>query len=135
MKEKLLATLDNSKNYTIAVATAMPDDRFKDKLINTSWSFNELLSHIAYGISWWERNYIEKVQTDWDPFPAASSKALALSQLNHSFDSLKDTLQKLALNDDVMYGFKATLDHITHHRGQAVLFLRNLGITPPEYTY
>jgi uncharacterized damage-inducible protein DinB len=135
MKEKLLATLANSKSYTIAVAEAMPDNHFEDKLIDASWSFNELLSHIAYGISWWKSNYIEKVQTDWNPFPPASSKALAINQLHHSFDSLKVTMQKAELNDDVIYGFHATLDHITHHRAQAVLFLRNLGITPPEYTY
>lgn len=32
-------------------------------------------------------------------------------------------------------GFHSTLDHITHHRGQATVQLRLRGIVPPEYVY
>jgi uncharacterized damage-inducible protein DinB len=39
------------------------------------------------------------------------------------------------VSDSVVKGFQATIDHITHHRGQAVLHLRGQGITPPEYVY
>jgi uncharacterized damage-inducible protein DinB len=39
------------------------------------------------------------------------------------------------LTDKAVQGFHATIDHITHHRGQAVIYLRSNGITPPEYTY
>jgi uncharacterized damage-inducible protein DinB len=33
------------------------------------------------------------------------------------------------------YGAYAALDHVTHHRGQCVLFFRSRGIEPPEYIY
>lgn len=29
----------------------------------------------------------------------------------------------------------ATLDHITHHRGQAIIYLRCNNIAPPEYVF
>jgi hypothetical protein len=41
----------------------------------------------------------------------------------------------MTINDDVIYGCFATLDHVTHHRGQTILFLRNQGLTPPEYVF
>jgi hypothetical protein len=39
------------------------------------------------------------------------------------------------LNEEAIRGFYATLDHVTHHRAQAVTYLRCNGITPPDYVY
>jgi uncharacterized damage-inducible protein DinB len=39
------------------------------------------------------------------------------------------------MNEDRIKGFFATMDHITHHRGQIIVYLRGNGITPPEYTW
>ncbi|MCI0750457.1 MAG: hypothetical protein L0Y35_01335 [Flammeovirgaceae bacterium] len=55
--------------------------------------------------------------------------------LNQFYDSLKETIQKINLTEQTMMGFYATLDHITHHRGQAVFYLRAQHIAPPEYMY
>lgn len=135
MKEQLFTTLDNSRNYTLRVAEAMPENFYNFKPAGGGWNFRELLHHLAYGIQWWEDNYLKGKQTPWDQPPAKSSKQEIITYLNVAYDSLKNTLGKQTLNDSVVQGFHATIDHITHHRGQAVLYLRCAGIAPPEYLY
>ena len=135
MKDQLLATLENSRNYTLAVAEAMPETTYNFRPQGGGWNFKELLHHIAYGIHWWEKNYINKQETPWEQPPVKSSKIEVIQFLNTTYDSLKTTVANNTLKNDAVQGFHATLDHITHHRGQAVTYLRCNGITPPEYTY
>ena len=128
-------TLENSKNYTLAVTEAMPADAYEFKPANAVWNFRELLHHIAYGIQWWEQNYIKAVESTWNPPVVKSNKEEINSYLQQAYGSLKDSISTSKTNDDLIKGFYATIDHITHHRGQAVLYLRCKGIIPPEYIY
>lgn len=135
MKEQLLTTLENSRQYTIAVAEAMPEKNYSFKPVDTVWNFGELLQHIAYGIHWWEENFIKGNKVEWAPPAVKDKKKPAIDSLQTAYDSLSKTLSKGNLTEEAVKGFHATLDHITHHRGQAVLFLRLQGVVPPEYTY
>ena len=135
MKEKLLNILEKSRSYTLAVADAMPESSFNAKPINDSWEFGKLLNHIAYGILWWESNVIKNIETEWEEPATLSNKEAIKKYLNDSYEVLKQTVEKSEVSDDLILGFNSTLDHITHHRGQAVLFLRYNDITPPEYDY
>lgn len=134
MSNKLTATLANSKQYTLAVAAAMPENGYSFKPTEDVFSFGELLNHIAYGIEWWEANYVKGVKTEWAPPATGNSKKEATAYLEKAYDGLGKTISA-ALSDDAVSGFYATLDHITHHRGQACTYLRCKGITPPEYMY
>lgn len=135
MKEQLLATLENSRNYTLQVAEAMPDQSYHFRPVETVWNFKELMHHIAYGIQWWEENQIKGNQVPWNPTEVKANKKQAMAYLNQAFDSLRNTVDRQKLTDEAVKGFHATLDHVTHHRGQAVTYLRCSGITPPEYVY
>lgn len=135
MNEQLLSTLETSKNYTLAVAQAMPGGKYKFKPVETVWSFGELLEHIAYGIRWWEANFVRSGKTDWAPPAAATDKETIIQNLTRAYDELEKTIGEGSLSKDAVKGFHATLDHITHHRGQAVIYLRCNGVEPPEYTY
>jgi uncharacterized damage-inducible protein DinB len=135
MKEQLLTTLENSRRYTLAVVEAMPEKSYLFKPAEAVWTFKELADHIAYGILWWEDNYIKGTKTDWNPPAVKNTKQQVIEYLTQAYDSLKSTVQNSKLNESSVNGFHATLDHITHHRGQAVTYLRCQGITPPEYTY
>lgn len=135
MQEELLTILENSRNYTLAVAAAMPADKFNFKPAAEVWNFGDLLQHIGYGIHWWEDNYVKGKKTEWDPPAALNSKQKVVEYLDKAYDSLKEAISKKSLSADSIKGFHATIDHITHHRGQAVLHLRQQGITPPEYVY
>jgi len=135
MNEQLLATLETSKNYTLAVAGAMPGQSYNFKPVPDVWSFGELLNHIAYGIQWWENNYVKGIQTAWAPPAMKEDKKEVAAYLERAYASLEKTVSNTELNESSVKGFHATLDHITHHRGQAVTYLRCKGIAAPEYTY
>lgn len=135
MKEQLIAILENSRNYTIGVAEAMPENLYNSKPTDGVWNFGELMHHIAYGILWWEDNYVKKNKTEWNPSQIKNNKQQIIAYLNQSYDSLKRTMGNGRLDEDAVKGFYATLDHATHHRGQAVLHLRCQGIAPPEYIF
>ncbi|HEX4851131.1 MAG TPA: DinB family protein [Puia sp.] len=135
MKENLLSTLENSRTYTIQVADSMPAEGYDFKPVGAAWEYRELLHHIAYGIRWWEDNFVKGVKTDWNPPSANGKKKEIIDSIQQAYDSLRESIMGSQDNQALAAGFHATLDHITHHRGQATLYLRCKGITPPEYSY
>lgn len=135
MKEQLLATLANAKEYTLAVAAAMPEEHYGFKPVDEVFTFNELLHHIAYGIYWWEENYIRQKETDWAPPTVTISKEATARYLTGAFTELKKSVKNLPAGDAAVHAFYTTIDHITHHRGQATTYLRCKGIMPPAYVF
>jgi uncharacterized damage-inducible protein DinB len=135
MNDTLLTTLETSKHYTRAVAEAMPENNYAFKPTGAGWNFGELIDHIAYSITWWEDNFVKGKKTDWNPSSPNKNKKRSLEQIEEAYAGLKSTLQKGKFSEEAAKGFHATIDHITHHRGQAVIYLRCNGIVPPEYTY
>ena len=134
-RKEMLNLLENSRAYTIAVAEAMPVKLDNFKPAADVWNFREQLHHIAYGIEWWKDNYVNGIKTTWAPPATSNSRKEVIAYLNQAYDSLKEVLTNSMMNDDRVKGFYATLDHITHHRGQCVVYLRSNGITAPDYTY
>ncbi|MNK01084.1 DinB family protein [compost metagenome] len=136
MKEQLLETLGKAKKYTLAVADAMPATDYIYKPEGAGWNFIELLNHIGYGVEWWKENFLLGNEKEWLQPVLKMNKVDTINYLNQVFqDFEKNCLALPLINDMEIYGFHATLDHITHHRGQAVTYLRCKGITPPEYIY
>jgi uncharacterized damage-inducible protein DinB len=99
------------------------------------WSFREQLHHIAYGIEWWNDNYVKGIKTAWAPPATSKTRKEVMAYLNQAFDTLKETMTTGTLNDDRVNGFHAALDHITHHRAQCIVYLRINGSTAPDYSY
>lgn len=135
MKEQLLNLTDTSRKYTLDVAAAMPEGKYDFRPVDEVWNFRELLHHIAYGIEWWEANYVLGLETDWAPPVAGKNKEEVMAYLGKAYDSLQVVIKTQPLTENAVKGVHSTLDHITHHRGQAVLHLRLNGIEPPAYTY
>jgi len=135
MKTQLLKTLQHSRTYTLAVAEAMPEKSYSFKPTEAVWNFKELIDHIAYGIEWWQNNFMKGNKIEWNPPGFKSTKKQVIENLLQAFDTLEATIHSMEINDRVIHGYYATLDHITHHRGQATVYLRCQGIAPPEYSY
>lgn len=135
MKVQLLSTIENSRGYTLAVAEAMPEDRYHFKPASAVWNFLELMNHIEYGIRWYNENYIQKTKSAWEPPAPRKTKAATIKSLEQSFESLKKDLKSADLDEECIHGVYTTLDHITHHRGQATTYLRCNGIKPADYIY
>lgn len=135
MKAKLVSTIENSRTYTLAVANAMPEKSLQFRPTPEVMTFLELVNHITYGIHWWNENYVRNAKTPWDPPTSPAGRTAVLKDLDEAFRALRETVESATLTEETTHGVYTTLDHVTHHRGQATTYLRANGVTPPEYTY
>src|SRR5688572_277193 len=110
MKKHIQSTLDISKNYMLAVAEAMPENLYSSKPVAEVYTFNELINHIAYGIQWWEANYVKLKETKWDPPAEKANKKETVKHLQQCFTALQETLNTIKLTDEIVKGFYSTLD-------------------------
>ena len=123
----------------------MPEDSYSFKATDPEMSFGEQMNHIALA----NGNYCAAAMGVKNPLTKSddNSKATAIKNLTASYDFCLDGLSKTddsALQQTVTRG-KATVSkfelywggftHAAHHRGQAEVYLRLKGITPPEYKF
>lgn len=148
--EDYLERLGNSKQYLIRVAEMMPAEHYNFKVTPESMSFAENLLHIGYAMDWHSQSLLGgRASIDWKTdtiFKVASrSKKEMVAIIDHTFDTtinlikefdtkqLNDTLDYFGLTRSKRQIFALLADHITHHRGQMLVYLRLNGIVPPRY--
>jgi uncharacterized damage-inducible protein DinB len=134
-----------SKDLTLAVANVMPDDSYSFKATDAEMSFGGQMNHIAQGdMSYCSLALGEKPSADK---PKDDSKGTAITNLNAAFDYCIGGMQKMTDADlektTTVRGnavskfelFWGGFTHTAHHRGQAEVYLRLKGITPPAYKF
>lgn len=135
----------NAMEYTIEFAKAMPEEYYGYKPVPAEMSYREQLKHIAGNMVWLSSSYLGGPTTDLDPVNAGDSKKEVIAVLEKSFAYARKTIDLLTekdLNRKVEF-FAGTMtrrrilllmtDHVTHHRGQLVVYLRLKNIEPPAY--
>jgi len=134
-----------SKELSLAVADAMPAENYSFKATDAQMSFGEQMNHIASA----NANYCAGGLETKSPFGKLedASKDAAVKNLNTAFDFCMDGLKKLndagltkvvgsgARQGTVFERFWGGFTHTAHHRGQAEVYLRLKGITPPQYKF
>jgi len=145
MVDALAKHYQASKELTLAVADAMPAENYSFKATDAEMSFGEQMNHIASA----NANYCAAGLETKSPLGKLddNSKATAEKNLNTAFDFCLDGLKKLndaALTKMVGSGARQStvferlwggFTHTAHHRGQAEVYLRLKGITPPQYKF
>jgi uncharacterized damage-inducible protein DinB len=134
-----------SGDFTVAVADQMPDADYGFKLTPAQMSFGQQIEHIANA-----NMYFFSVLAGDKPSnakPASSNKADVIAFLKKSNDYCQKVLagvtaEQLAKSykseDGEMTGTELimlSLDHTTHHRAQAEMYLRAKGIKPTDYRF
>ena len=135
---------DNSKTYLLEVAKAMPLENYDYKPTSREMSFKEQLKHIQQNMEWLGSTYfntsdrLEKVESD--------IKSQTILELSNAFDRVGEAIKNTSPEDlktkvDFFAGEKSKFqilnllqDHVTHHRGQLVVYLNLNNIEPPKYT-
>ena len=142
--------LENSKKYVLLVAEQMPEDKYAFKASPESLSFAENLMHIGYAMNWHSQSLLEgRATPDWKTdtqFKVANrSKKEMIEIIDNTFNKtlellkkfdatkLDDTLDYFGLNRSKRQIFLLLSDHITHHRGQMLVYMRLNGLVPPRY--
>ncbi|MDH3322935.1 MAG: DinB family protein [Flavobacteriaceae bacterium] len=146
----------HAKQYTIEVAEAMPAEHYTFRPHDSIRSFGEQMAHIGMSTSMILHKFIKGEEMKLDMAEGAkieksvgASKEETIKLLHSSFDDAIASLKKMnqsELDKTFVFifdpnkpeftneqGFLFIRDHVTHHRGQAVIYLRMKNIKPPSY--
>lgn len=146
-KTAFLEKWKNSKEYLLKIAEQMPEDKFEFKPTEREMSFKEQLFHIRANILWLGTTYFSAETIDKkelkENLPETKTEMIAL--LTGAFDQVYAYIENMNQDDlgkevDFFAGRKSKLqilnllqDHVTHHRGQLIVYLNLNDVTPPQY--
>ena len=135
----------NASEYTLEFAHAMPEDHYGYTPTKVEMTYREQLKHVAGNMIWLCSSFLEGKPTSIDPTKSGDSKKEIIAMLEKSFAYANETISSLTDKDleetvDFFAGkmtrrrilFLLT-DHVTHHRGQLVVYLRMKNVEPPSY--
>lgn len=143
--EVFLEKWKNSKTYLVEIAKAMPEENYSYKPTAREMSFGEQLLHIKGNMDWLGTTYFTSEKFDKKKDEKTYSKDEIISMLEMSFDKVYEVIKNTKsenLKDKVEFfaGPKTKLqilnllqDHVTHHRGQLIVYLNLNEIKPPSY--
>ncbi len=127
---------------SVAVAEAMPSGEYGFRPHPDSMNFGELMTHIAAT----NYQFCAGLQDASTPaLPTATGKDAIIRFLGASFEYCSTVIPRLTESqlkavhnspDGRLPGKEILLAmyiHVAHHRGQAEIYLRDKGITPPRY--
>lgn len=144
--EAFLEKWENSKMYLLEIAKAMPEDKYDFKPTEREMSFGAQLIHIKGNMDWLSTSYFTNAKFDKKKDENQYSKDEIITMLETSFNNVYEVIkntkpESLKEKVDFFAGPKSKLqilnllqDHVTHHRGQLIVYLNLNEITPPKYT-
>lgn len=132
--------------YTLEVAAAMPVDKYGYKPTEESMLFHAQLTHLAQNLSFLSG----KITGNRPDFfkgkdPETLSKEEVCRILVEAFEyvgRLIEATDEQTLREEIEFAgvkmpkeniFYLMRDHVTHHRAQAILYLRMHGVEAPAY--
>jgi uncharacterized damage-inducible protein DinB len=144
LKAIVVKHLTTSRDFTLKVAEQMPEADYGFKLTPPQMSFAEQMAHLAS-----DQVALLAPFTGAKPVPSkpsSMSKKDVIAYVRQTYDQSIAFVSKLTpAQIDRSYNLGApmtglellmfVLDHSTHHRAQAEMYLRVKGITPVEYEF
>lgn len=142
---ELIKHWDASKSLSLAVAEAMPENAYSFKATEAERSFGGQMNHLALA----NAHYCSAAIGTDSPLgkPADDTKATVVKNVTAAYDyclaglkGMTDAdLQKTAtVRGNTVSKFELFLGgftHAAHTRGQAEVYLRLKGVTPPDYKF
>lgn len=133
--------------YTLEVAAAMPDSLYDYRPDSAVMTFGEHLVHLSNNLYSLNSRFFLASESPAETPGSASDKAAVMARLQAAFAYVDSSLLTLRDADwaqpapgfwNQNPGTKRVVlllmrDHMTHHRGALVLYLRMNGITPPRF--
>jgi uncharacterized damage-inducible protein DinB len=145
IKGAMVKHLRTSRDFTLKVADQMPEADYGFKLTPPQMSFAEQITHLAQEQAGFLAAFSNEKPNSGKP--ASMNKKDVLAYVRQSFDSSIDKVSKLTpeqiaktykSGEGTMTGLELLMfmmDHTTHHRASAEMYLRAKGITPAEYQF
>jgi uncharacterized damage-inducible protein DinB len=141
VKTIVVKHLTVSRDFTLKVAEQMPEADYTFKLTPPQMSFAEQMVHLADDQAVILGPLMGKASTA--PRPASMNKKDVIAHVRQAFDRSIAAVSALTpAQIDTASGSVTglerlifVLDHTTHHRASAEMYLRAKGITPTEYQF
>lgn len=157
MTSDWVAKWANSRDYTLAVAEAMPAEDYgfrpdypvRDTVggeLRAARTFGQQLIHLADNVAWLSASKLRSGERPPRSEADPSDKAAVIAYLTEAFaagDAALRALRLGALDEEVEWFGGSRLsrrrvglllfDHVTHHRAQAIVYLRMSGREAPRY--
>jgi len=141
-----LSKWQNAMKYTLEFAEAMPDDAYDFRPVEDERAFHEQLTHLCGNMIWLSTSYLGgEGLPNLDADEPPTKKEDVINLIRESFEYTAKTFAAFDMSEideevDFFAGpmskrkvFFLIADHLTHHRGQLVVYLRLKGIKPPGY--
>jgi len=141
----VLKHLKTSRDFTLKVADQMPESSYDFKLTPPQMSFAGQMVHLAQAFDEYLSPFLGQKANPGKP--ASMNKKDVIAFVRKSFDRSIETVSKLTAaqlaktytsDEGTTSGLElilAMLDHTTHHRASAEMYIRAKGITPVEYEF
>ena len=145
-KEAFLEKWENSKNYLISMAESMAEDSYDFKPTERQMSFKEQLMHIKGNMDWLSTTYFTDTEFERKKAPLPATKEETIALVKEAFEaaytiientpetSLEETVEFFSGPKSKLQILNLLQDHVTHHRGQLVVYLNLNDIEPPRYS-
>ncbi len=124
----------------------MPEEKYHFKPTERQMSFQEQLLHIRENMIWLSETYFATKKHKKAQKITPTSKKDIIKELDSAFNNVSKIIKLVNLEDlktEVAFfaGPKSKLqilnllqDHVTHHRGQLIVYLNLNTIKPPKYS-
>lgn len=145
-KDAFIAKWENSKTYLLEIAEVMPEADYDFKPTDRQMSFKEQLVHIKGNMDWLSNTYFSTKEFKREKTELPETKAATIEIIANAFDAtlalikatseedLKTTIDFFAGKMSKLQILNLLQDHVTHHRGQLIVYLNLNDITPPRYS-
>tara|TARA_R110001583_G_scaffold14001_1_gene59136 strand:- start:187 stop:729 length:543 start_codon:yes stop_codon:yes gene_type:complete len=148
--KEYLERLEKSNEYLILVAEKMPQDKYEFKATPESMSFAENLMHIGWAMDWHSQSLMggreaRDWETDMELKVDNKTKKEMIAKVRETFNKtiefisnfdpnrLEERLDYFGADRTKRQILLLLADHITHHRGQMLVYMRLNGLKPPRY--
>lgn len=149
IKTQMIKEWERAKSYTDDYLNAMPADKYSFKAVDSIRSFAQQMLHLAQGNLFIMSNAADQappafLKSDLENSTTAQNKDSVVYYVNASYDYCLNTVKNIEVNKwgqkKKMFGMEVTrfalmiktFEHQTHHRGQTTIYIRLLGIRPPQ---
>lgn len=132
---------NGNKRYLLKILQAMPEENYDFKPIEGMKTFKSQTIHIYS----WLNNHMKKIGLSGLTKVDTKSKESLLESITKIFDEIIEYIthidsESLSTSMKMWYGESTHLrllnlmdNHLSHHRGQMVVYLRLQGVKPPSY--
>lgn len=142
--KEILTKWENASQYTINLIDSMPAEHFDFQPTPEIRTFTEQIVHIVGNMTWLSADYLGAEKFDAkEPTTKEECLEYMRSACEYAGKAIAVALQDSTLLDTKQDFFAEPMtgrqiiqlmnNHVTHHRGQLIIYLRLKGIKPPRY--